>query len=152
MKADHRLLLFSVSTILMWGFWGFFGKLALDRKMSPITIFLAEILISAIFAVPVLLIFLRNQQTNAYPLSWNIFGLASGAGLALGLLFYYLALNKGQVSVVVPLTATYPVVSVLLGYAILGERPSVSQWIGVVMVIVGVMLLLSGPVSRVAPK
>lgn len=136
----------------MWGFWGFFGKLALDRKMSPVTIFLGEILISAIIAVPVLLIFLRNQHSDAHPLSWNVFGLASGAGLALGLLFYYLALNKGQVSLVVPLTATYPVVSVLLGYAILGERPSVAQWIGVVMVIVGVLLLLSGPVARVSPK
>jgi len=54
-------------------------------------------------------------------------------------------LQKGQVSVVVPLTATYPIVSVLLSYAVLNEKPSLSQWIGIILVVAGGSLLLSGP-------
>jgi hypothetical protein len=33
--------------ILMWGFWGFCGKLALEKNMAPTSIFLAEVFISA---------------------------------------------------------------------------------------------------------
>jgi uncharacterized membrane protein len=51
------------------------------------------------------------------------------------------------VSIIVPLTATYPVVAALLGVAILGERPSLSQWIGIILIIMGAVLLLSSPLK-----
>jgi uncharacterized membrane protein len=46
----------------------------------------------------------------------------------------------------------YPAVSVLLSYALLRERPNVSQWVGVVFVIVGAILLLSGPTANISPE
>ena len=146
MNSDHRVLLLSGLTIVMWGLWGFFGKLALERKMAPTAVFLAETLVSVALAVPLFLL-LVYRQGGRPPSSVNIFGILSGAALALGLLFYYLALEGGRVSVVVPLTATYPVAAALLGVAALGERPSASQWLGVALVVAGVMLLLSGPVK-----
>jgi transporter family protein len=147
MAFDFRLLSLTALTILMWGFWGFFGKLALERRMSPLTVFLAEIIVSALCALPVLLV-LRRGPAGAQPYaSWNVFGLLSGTGLALGLLFYYFALEKAEASVIVPLTSVYPVVSVLLGYFVLGERLRLAQWVGVALVIVGVVLLLSGPAA-----
>ena len=81
----------------------------------------------------------------------NAFGLLPGAVLAIGLLFYYLALERGQVAIVVPLTATYPIVSVLLGVVILRERPSYSQLCGVVLTIVGIALSLH-PLGRISTK
>jgi transporter family protein len=147
MNNDYRLLLFSGLTVLMWGLWGFFGKLALERKMAPTTIFLAEVLISAACAVPLWLVLLKTQNAPSPFSSWNVFGLLSGAGLAIGLLFYYLALQGGQASVIVPLTSTYPIVAVLLSAAVLGERPSLTQWLGVILVVTGVTLLLNGPVA-----
>jgi len=74
----------------------------------------------------------------------------SGAGLALGLLCYYVALETTQASLLVPLTAMYPVFSVLLSYAVLHERLSLLQWVGVVLVVGGAMLLLS-PATTEAP-
>ena len=145
MNTDHRVLALSLTTVVMWGLWGFFGKMALDRKMAPAAVFLVEILVSAALAVPLSLLLVYRQ--DARPAAVNLFGVLSGAALALGLLFYYLALEGGQVSVVVPLTATYPVVAALLGVGVLGERPSASQWLGVALVIAGVILLLSGPVK-----
>lgn len=147
MNTDNRTLLFSFLTILMWGLWGFFGKLALERKMAPTTIFVAETLISALIAVPLFLIIVYSQNARPLQSTLNVYGLLSGAVLALGLLFYYLALEEARVSVVVPLTATYPVVAALLSYAFLGERPSLAQWVGVLLVITGAALLLSGPVK-----
>jgi bacterial/archaeal transporter family protein len=152
MSIDYRLLLLAGLTILLWGFWGFFGKLALEKNMAPTSVFLAEVLTSAVCAVPVLLILWRKPEAASLDTSWNVFGLASGAGLALGLFCYYFALEKSQASILVPLTAIYPAVSVLLSYALLQERPNVAQWVGVVFVIVGAILLLSGPTANISPE
>ena len=140
---DYRLVLLAGFTIVMWGLWGFFGKLALQKGMAPTTIFLAEVITSVACTVPILVVLLRSHSLSQCHTSWNVFGVLSGAGLALGLLCYYFALEKTQASILVPLTAIYPVVSVLLSYAVLHERPSMLQWVGVVLVIVGAMLLLS---------
>jgi transporter family protein len=151
MNTDHRLLLYSGLTILMWGLWGFFGKLALERKMAPTSIFLVETLVSAALAIPLFLILVHGQGAQSPAASFNAFGLLSGVALALGLFFYYLALQQGRVSIVVPLTATYPVVAALLGVGLLGERPSLTQWLGVLLVVTGAALLLSGPLAE-APR
>jgi transporter family protein len=140
---DYRLGLLAGCTIILWGLWGFFGKLALQNGMAPTTMFLAEVLTSAVCTVPLVVVLLRNHSLSPWPPSWNVFGVLSGAGLALGLLCYYVALEKTQASLLVPLTAVYPVVSVLLSYAVLHERLSLLQWVGVVLVIGGAMLLLS---------
>jgi len=127
----------------MWGLWGFFGKLALQKGMAPTTMFLAEVLTSAVCTVPMLIVLLRSHNLSPFYSSWNVFGVLSGAGLAFGLLSYYFALETTQASLLVPLTAMYPVVSVLLSYAVLHERLSMLQWVGVVLVLGGAMLLLS---------
>jgi bacterial/archaeal transporter family protein len=145
MNSGTRPLMFAFSTILMWGLWGFFGKLALERKMAPTTIFVAETIISALIAIPIFLSVLYRQNAQTIQPTLNVYGLLSGGVLALGLLFYYLALQDARVSIIIPLTASYPVVSVLLSYAFLGERPTLAQWIGVILVITGAALLFSGP-------
>jgi transporter family protein len=150
MNNNYQLFLFSGLAVIMWGLWGFFGKLALEWEMTPITLFLAEVFMSTVLSMPILFTILRRQDVYLPHVSWNIFGLISGAGLALGLLFYYMALEKGQVSIVIPLTAIYPIVSVFLGYVILKEKPSTLQWIGVFLVVLGAVLLLSGPLDKVS--
>jgi transporter family protein len=152
MGIDYRVLSLAGLTILLWGFWGFFGKLALEKNMAPTSVFLAEVVTSAVCAVPVLLILWRKPEAAALYASWNVFGVASGAGLALGLFCYYFALETSQASILVPLTAMYPAVSVLLSYALLHERPHVSQWVGIVFVIAGAILLLSGPTANLSPE
>jgi transporter family protein len=147
MKFDYRLLLFVGITIIMWGLWGFFGKVALDRKMAPITIFLAEILISGICAVPIAIVQYHRQEGFPLHIPWNVYGLISGAGLAIGLVFYYMALWRSEVSTVVPLTAIYPLVSVVLSRIFLNEPFRLPQVMGVLLVIIGTILLLSGAIS-----
>lgn len=152
MNSETRPLIFSLLTVLMWGLWGFFGKLALERKMAPTTLFLAETLISGLIAV---LLFVPVVQRHDGPLPFlstiNVYGILSGTVLAIGLLFYYLALEGANITLIVPLTASYPVVAVLLAYVLLGERPSPLQWLGVILVVVGAVLLLSGPAKTPEP-
>jgi len=92
MNSHHQLLIFSALAIFMWGLWGFFGKLALERDMAPTTLFL------------------------------------------------------------IPLTSTYPIVSVFLSCVILNEKPSPTQWIGIFLVVAGSVLLLSGTADHVSSQ
>jgi len=151
MKSETRPLIFSLLTVLMWGLWGFFGMLALEKRMAPTTVFLAETLVSALIAVVLVLAVVQRHDAQPLYSTVNVYGILSGLVLAVGLLFYYLALERANVTVVVPLTATYPVVAVLLGYVLLRERPSPLQWVGVILVVVGTALLLSGPSKTPEP-
>ena len=147
MTADSRAIFFSGLTIALWGLWGFCGKIALERRMAPPTIFLIETLMTTSLSIPMFLILGFWQR--AHVLSFNVYGVLSGAALAVGVFFYYLALSEGRVSIIVPLTATYPVVSALLGYMLLGDRPSLAQWVGITLIMAGAVLLLSGPLKNV---
>jgi transporter family protein len=63
-----------------------------------------------------------------------------GVGLAmitgtlgfLGALCYLIAIRKGKVSVIVTLTALYPIVSILLAHFILHESITIKQVIGII--------------------
>jgi bacterial/archaeal transporter family protein len=150
-KLDHLALFFSASAILLWGCWGFFGKLGLGRGMSPRSILFAELLVGGLGAVVVLVSSLVRYHSAAPAFQgWNIFGVCSGLGLLLGLVCFYLALAREPVSLVVPLTATYPAVSVVFSYLVLGERPTIAQWAGLVLVVAGAIFLLGGA-PRVSP-
>lgn len=146
--ADQRATLFVMTgaTIVLWGLWGFFGKLAMDKGMSPFAIFCFEIIASMLcvgLLIAVKTIYPRFVNTGLKD-QWNLFGVLSGVGLALGLLFYYLALYRAEAGIVVPLTAAYPVVTAILSALLLREKLSPLQWMGIVCVIAGVMLLLYG--------
>lgn len=140
MFIDARALLLVVLTVVLWGAWGFLGKLALQHHMTPVNLFLAEAIVGAFCAM--LLAFRVFARPEAQPGHWNAYGVASGAAMAVGLATYYLALERAPASAVVPLTAVYPLVTVLLSHALLHERIGLSQWIGVALICAGSALLL----------
>lgn len=59
----------------------------------------------------------------------------------LGQIFFYNALRHGEVSKMVPIAATYPLVSFLLGLLFFGEGFTVAKGLGIGFVILGVFLL-----------
>jgi transporter family protein len=143
-------LLFPLLTVLSWGLWGFLGKLAMDRAMPPSSVFLAGGIVGAVAVSALLLQVHRTGGIMPWDAPFNLWGVLAGACLAIGSLFFYLALAAGQAVVVVPATATYPVVTVLLSMAVLGERPTLLQWLGIALVVLGGLLLLSVPTGAPA--
>jgi transporter family protein len=148
MRADGNVIALTVLVILLWGAWGFFGKVALSRGMPPLSVFSAEVAVGFLLGAALLGVLLAGGQPLPWQRPWNLFGVLSGAAMAVGLLLYYLALEKSPASAIVPLTGVYPVVTVLLSLVFLSERLAVAQWVGVVLVVAGVLLLLSQPVAR----
>lgn len=67
--------------------------------------------------------------------------IASGAMAIGGLISFYVALNTGEASKVVPVSAAYPAVTVVLSALVLSERVSPVRAGGLVLVIAGVIVL-----------
>jgi transporter family protein len=75
---------------------------------------------------------------------WNGFTVLSlSAGLlnGLGTFFLFLALERGKASVLSPLTALYPLITVALAIAFLGETLGVKQAFGAALAVCGGLLL-----------
>lgn len=51
------------------------------------------------------------------------------------------ALEKGEASLVIAITAVYPVVTFILSLIILGEKLSMLQIVGVLLAVFGVLLM-----------
>ena len=75
------------------------------------------------------------------PSGW--YYLIAGGFLAsiIGQIFFYNALKGGEASRMIPLAATYPLVSFVLGIFLLKETITLAKVGGVVLVMAGVMLL-----------
>jgi transporter family protein len=136
-----KLMIFLFLTTLFWGMAAIFDKLALG-KTSPFTGMMVRqfILTGILLAVGVGSGRLGSLGTLDGR-SIVLFGLSGICGGAAGLWTYYHALRLGGASLVVPITATYPLIAVLLSWLILQESLTVSRIIGTALIVLGVWLV-----------
>jgi len=108
----------SLGALVLWGVWGVILRAALIdldwRLVVSLAVwgYLIPILGLAVLARP-----------NLSQLTWAVAAKAVGAGLVnqMGLIAFYLAADSGSVSVVVPLAALYPAVTLVGAVVILKE-------------------------------
>lgn len=105
---------------------------------------LATLIRTAIIIVALFLfVILTDKWTNPLVLSgktWlflGLSGLATGASWAC----YFRALKLGEVSKVVPVDKFSLVLAAVFAVAFLGERPSLREWLGILLIAGGVLLL-----------
>lgn len=136
-----KLMIFLFLTTLFWGMAAIFDKLALG-KTSPFTGMMVRqfILTGILLAIGVGTGRLGSLGTLDGR-SIILFGLSGICGGAAGLWTYYHALRLGGASLVVPITATYPLIAVLLSWLILQESLTVSRILGTALIVLGVWLV-----------
>lgn len=84
-------------------------------------------------------VFWPAERLGFAGLGW---GALSGLGTGVGVAFLYRGLARGQMSIVVPLSDVGAVaLPVLVGVALLGDRPSLPAWIGIVTAIPALWLV-----------
>ncbi|GAA2253995.1 DMT family transporter [Actinomadura luteofluorescens] len=72
-------------------------------------------------------------------LAW---GALSGAGTGLAMVFLYRGISKGNLSIVVPVSAVGGVaLPVVVGVAFLGDRPTAAAWLGIAIVVPALWLV-----------
>ena len=130
--------LLSVVTLILWGAWGIFAKLSANQGTAPLL--MATLGSGAGFSV-ILIGQLVAGFPPVRPTLGIIYGLLAGTVGSIGLILFFYALRDGKASVVVPLTACYPILTILLGVTILKEDLSLTQGIGLGLAATGIMLL-----------
>jgi transporter family protein len=132
-------LAYSVLTIVLWGAWGLVSKIAsagVDANTNQIFYTLG--------LLPLILIVLRSprlqQGTDRRTgILWAfITGVLGGTG---NIAFFRALVVGGKASIVVPVTALFPVVTVVLAMIFLRERLSHPQKLGFCLAIGAIYLL-----------
>ena len=145
-----RPYLFAVAAGLCWGIGEVFTKSVLHTgRIGPIT----AIAVRSTVALPVLWLayFIVVRRLGLEPRAWTSAGgttilkLVLGSGLvagAGGMIFFYAALNLGEISRIKPIAFTIaPAIAVLLGVLVLGEPLTARKLVAVALVLAGVALL-----------
>ncbi len=134
----HTWQVFSIMTLILWGMWGVFSKLSANQGTSPLLI--AMLSNAGGLAMVAFVESVARFSLNRPPLGMA-YGFLAGAIGGLGSIFLFYALREGKISVVIPISACYPVLPILFGVMILKEGLSVAQGVGIGLALTGVLLM-----------
>jgi bacterial/archaeal transporter family protein len=135
-----RWLAFSLLTILVWGAWGVVSKVAsegVDANTNQIFFTLG--------LLPLIAIVWRSKRNAGGGLArragigWAFLtGILGGTG---NIAFFRALVMGGKASIVSPVTALFPLVTVILAVTVLHERLSTAQKTGLALALVAIYLL-----------
>lgn len=128
---------FALIALVLWGFWGFFPKLA-TNYINPKSVLIYEVAGVLIVGLIVLYTMGFKPETNAKGV---LFGVLTGIAGLVGTLFFLFAISRGKASVVVTMTALYPLITIFLSFFVLNESITVKQGVGMVFALLAVVLL-----------
>ena len=123
--------------MVCWGFWGFLMKLA-SEHFNWHQIFLVTSIVT--LATSSLIFVLLKPSINVYSPGFG-YALLAGVVGALALIAFYTALGVGKAIIVVPLTALYPVITIILSYLILDEKIALVKGVGIMLALVAILLV-----------
>jgi bacterial/archaeal transporter family protein len=124
--------------IAAWGLWGFLGKIALERiGWGP-----AFALLALSDTIVLLLI-----KPKSFLLQFNgnyLLGLGMALAGTLGGICFYMALESGPATAVIPGTALYIVVAAVLAFVFLGEAITLNRIMGIGLGLAAIYFLSKG--------
>lgn len=140
-KGSRSWAWLAFGAMLFWGVWGIMVKLALEelnwRLLATISLFGHLIPIILLWSLWPPSIRAADRLGFGWALGLGTFGQAA-------FFAFYLALDAGNASVVVPLTALYPGVTLIAAVLILRESLSRVQLAGLALALIAATLLASG--------
>jgi bacterial/archaeal transporter family protein len=135
-----RWLAYSLLTILVWGAWGAVSKVAsegVDANTNQVFFTFGLLpLIALVWRSP------RNAAGGAgrrIGIGWAFLtGILGGTG---NIAFFHALVMGGKASIVSPVTALFPLVTVILAVTLLHERVGIAQKTGLVLALIAIYLL-----------
>ena len=126
----------TIGFIAMAGPFGVVGKLALDEMAWQELLLWTTLAYMAVSAV--ILVGFREGLRIVPAARW---GVVAGVFVIGSFLTISLALERGEASQVIPVTASYPVFTAILAVIVLGERLTARRLTGTGVVVLGVVLV-----------
>jgi len=138
-QGSHPWLFYSVLTIVLWGGYGATSKAVAD----DINAYMNQVLFTIGMFPLILLVFRSPRMSGGRKRGLGIFfAFLTGILGGLGNIMFFSSLNwGGRASVVVPMTGLSPLVTVVAAYAVLHERMSTYQKIGLGVALPAIYLL-----------
>ena len=133
-----RWILLGILAIVLFGAGSLFGKIASENDTSSRVYFFEALGTLSVFTV----FFVLKKSEILSNFSFNRYGLLMGLCWGLGTVMFITALDRSKLSVLVPLTALYPAVTILLGLVFLGERLNLREIAGVTLALLALLLLV----------
>jgi bacterial/archaeal transporter family protein len=130
-----------IITMLLWGTTPILEKIGL-REVDPLTGVLVR---SLTITIILLVIYICTGRISELPhIGLKNASLFAASGILAGLVAmwtYFYVLKTGMTSKIVPIAASYPLVTALLGMFFLGEAMTVQRMIGILLTILGIVLV-----------
>jgi transporter family protein len=118
------------------------GALGVATKLALRSIGWRELLIWTACSYGVLAFCLIAIAGESVPLGTGApWAILSGVFASVGLMTFFLALDRGEASKVVPVTAAYPLVTAVLAALVLSEEVSLLRGLGTILVVLGIIQL-----------
>jgi drug/metabolite transporter (DMT)-like permease len=136
----------SLLAALSYGLADFVGGLS-SRRASAWSVALVALAAGAVLLTGMTVVL--GGEPTTQDLLW---GLAAGVGNGFGTAFLYRGLSSGRMGVVAPVSGVGAAVIPVVVAVLLGERPSASVWLGILLAMPAIWLVAREPASGpVAP-
>jgi transporter family protein len=134
-------LIFALLAMVLWGVAPLFGKAGLHNLDPVAALTVRSSVITLALVVFVVVTGRWSAAATAQPREIAFIALEGFCAALLGQLAYYYALKYGEISKVTPVVAAFPLVTLVLGLAILGEKLTWGKAVGGLLVVAGVVLI-----------
>ncbi len=135
----EKWLLYSLLALFIYGLWGFFPKLAVTY-IRPLSALVYEIL--GAIAVGIIALIITGFRLDYHP-KGIIYAFLTGFCGMLGTLFFLAAAKQGRISIVVSMTALYPLITIILAAIFLKEPLTIKQIAGMALALAAILLMSS---------
>ncbi len=142
-RTFPKWLLWSLATIVLWGTWGLVSKIAsggVDAYVNQLlyTVGLLPLMVFVGWTVAKRSAGDAREGRNRGIFWAFLTGILGGLG---NIAFFQALVKGGSASVVAPVKALFPVVTVLLALVFLKERLGRVQWLGLALAFLAIYLL-----------
>jgi transporter family protein len=129
----------AAATIVAWGTWGVFSKLAVERIDQQVLVW------GSLIVAPAIVLIYLSATGQLAPLKMHAPGITfaalGGVAAALGTVCFYLLLARERASLAVPMTSLYPALTVILSVLFLKEQLNGAHMLGIFFALAAVTLL-----------
>lgn len=137
--AEYRWLIFALLSAAAAALVGIFGKMGMQEVNSNLATTIRSVVMTLFLVIVCSSLQLwRHLPSVSSKAIWAI--ILSGVAGALSWLFYFKAIQLSTVSRIAPIDKLSMPLAVVLAVLILGDRPSVLNWIGILIIALGAFL------------
>lgn len=135
--------IYMILTILSWGTGQILIRKGFQRATAVDTFFMGGFWGTLVY-LPYVFIHRQDLQIDGNLMIYSFF-------IILSYLFYYLALSRGNFSINSAITSSYAMVTLLLSQIFFSELLYFPQWIGIALILTGIVVLSFSQGSRDKP-